>query len=210
VQKPSLPVHTPRLLYVSDTRVVPADALVARLERAATLPEGLRARLGVQLRDPELSSRALLALGARLRAVTGAMGASLVVNDRIDLALALGADGVHLGRRSLGVDDARALLGSAAWISVACHDLADVEAAARAGASAVTLSPIFASPGKGTPLGSSALSRARRALAGTRTDLIALGGIDAAGALACFGAGADGVAVIRADLGDSLAHLLRG
>jgi thiamine-phosphate pyrophosphorylase len=195
---------------VSDTRVVPADALVARLERAATLPRDLRARLGVQLRDPELPSRALLALGARLRGVTGAMGALLVVNDRIDLALALGADGVHLGRRSLGVGDARALLGSSAWISVACHDLADVEAARRAGASAVTLSPIFASPGKGTPLGPSALSAARRALAGTGTDLIALGGIDAAGAEACFGAGADGVAVIRADLGDSLAHLLRG
>lgn len=203
-------MQTPRVLYVSDTRVVPADALVARLDRAADLPAHLRARLGVQLRDPELPSRALLALGERLRRATRALGARLIVNDRLDLALALEADGVHLGRRSLGVEDARALLGSAAWVSVACHDLAEIEAAARAGASAVTLSPIFASPGKGAPLGLAALGAARRALAGSGTDLLALGGIDAAGAEACFGAGADGVAVIRADLGGSLAHLLRG
>jgi len=203
-------VQTPRVLYVSDTRVVPAEALLARLDQAAALPESLRARLAVQLRDPELSSRALLALGARLRDRTRALGARLVVNDRIDLALALGADGVHLGRRSVSVDDARALLGDAAWISVACHDLSDVEAARRAGASAVTLSPIFASPGKGAPLGLAALGEARRALAGSQVGLVALGGIDAATAEACLAAGADGVALIRADLGDGLAHLLRG
>ncbi|UQA58209.1 thiamine phosphate synthase [Polyangium aurulentum] len=203
-------MQTPRVLYVSDTRVVPAEALLARIDRAAGLPEDLRARLAVQLRDPELSSRALFALGARLRDRTGALGVRLVVNDRIDLALALGADGVHLGRRSVSVDDARALLGDAAWISVACHDLADVAAARRAGASAVTLSPIFASPGKGAPLGLSALGEAKRALSGSGVGLVALGGIDAGTAGECLAAGADGVAVIRADLGDGLAHLLRG
>jgi thiamine-phosphate pyrophosphorylase len=196
---------------VTDTRVVPEGALVARLDAAAPLPAWARARLAVQLRDPELPARALLGLGERLRARTRALGASLIINDRLDLALLLGADGVHLGRRSVTVADARALLGPRAWVSVACHDLADILAAADAGASAVTLSPIFASPGKGAPLGVPALTEAHRALAArgpSAPGLVALGGIDATTAETCLDAGADGVAVIRADLSAKISALL--
>lgn len=194
---------SPRVVYVSDFAVVGLDALLARVEAAHALPEELRARLCVQLREPGLATGELLSACVRLRAATRAVGASFLVNDRVDLALALGTDGVHLGRRSVSIVDARALLGASAFVSVACHSLDDVLAAGRAGANAAVLSPIFASPGKGAPLGPGALREARCALdaAGLAgVALLALGGVDAARASACFDAGAAGVAAIRADL----------
>ncbi len=193
-------MEPPRVVQITEASALPEPLLLARLASVATLPPEQRARFAVQLRDPGLSSHALADLGVRLRAATRSLGASLIVNDRLDLALALGADGVHLGRRSVSIADARAVLGPSAWISVACHDVDDVIRAATEGADAITLSPIFASPGKGTPLGPAALQIARSALGGRRVALIALGGVDVATAPSCFEAGADGVASIRADL----------
>lgn len=193
-------MDAPRVVQITEASALPEPLLLARLASVSRLPPEPRARFAVQLRDPGFSSHALADLGVRLRAVTRSLGASLIVNDRLDLALALGADGVHLGRRSVSIADARALLGPSAWISVACHDVDDVIRAATEGADAVTLSPIFASPGKGTPLGLGALQAARSALSGRRIALVALGGVDLANAPSCFAAGADGVASIRADL----------
>jgi thiamine-phosphate pyrophosphorylase len=199
-------MRPPLLTLITAIDVVPEPLLLARLAALSVLPAELRARVAVQLRDPELSGRALHALGARLREATAALGAALVVNDRIDLAILLGADGVHLGRRSVGIADARALLGPEAFISVACHDLDDVARAAGHGADAAVLSPIFATPGKGPPLGVAALGEARRRIAAAArpVSLIALGGVDAATAPVCLAAGADGVAAIRADLTTAL------
>ena len=179
----------PRVVQITSAAVVPEPELLTRVRAAASVPG-----FAVQLRDPELPARALLALGARLREA----GAPILVNDRLDLALALGAEGVHLGRRSVSVADARALLGPAAWVCVACHDLADARRAAAEGADAVTLSPIFTSPGKGPPLGLDAIRAAVAALP-PRVTILALGGVDASNAAACRAAGARGVAVIRAD-----------
>ncbi|MBI4701626.1 MAG: thiamine phosphate synthase [Deltaproteobacteria bacterium] len=190
----------PLVLQITDTAAAPEPALVARLRAAALLPAEKRRRIAVQLRDPGLETVALLALGERLRALTHELGAAFVVNDRLDLALVLGADGVHLGRRSVGVADARRLLGERVWVSVSCHGLDELDGAMQAGADAVLLSPIFASPGKGPPLGTEALRRARAALRGSRTTLLALGGVSAENMADCLRAGADGVAAIRADL----------
>ncbi len=193
----------PLVVQITDASILPEPALFARLEALAALPAAARARFAVQLRDPALPARALLDLGARLRSVTRAMGAALVVNDRLDLALAIGADGAHLGRRSVAVADARALLGPGAWISVACHAPAEVVEAAIGGADAALLSPIFPSPGKGAPIGPEAIAEARAAIdaRGLCVQIVALGGVDAGNAAACFAAGADAVAAIRADLG---------
>jgi len=193
----------PRVVQISAADLLPEAELWARLAAIARRPAAARALFAVQLRDPQLPTRELEALGARLRQVTRALGAALVVNDRLDLALALGADGVHLGRRSVRVEDARALLPQA-WIAVACHVVGEVIDAASAGADAAVLSPIFASPGKGTPLGPAALEAARAA-AGEGIQLIALGGVTAENAATCFAAGADAVAAIRADLSSVLA-----
>ncbi|MEJ7731768.1 MAG: thiamine phosphate synthase [Polyangiaceae bacterium] len=193
-------MRPPRFVQTTDRDGVSVAELMARLDDLASLPAALRARVAVQLRDPQLPIRALLALGASLRARTRALGASLLVNDRLDLALALGADGVHLGRRSVSVAEARSLLGREAWISCSAHDVREVRAAAAAGASAVLLSPVLASPGKGSPLGLETLAEARRLLDRARTPplLVALGGIDAASARAARDARADAVAAHRA------------
>jgi thiamine-phosphate pyrophosphorylase len=196
-------MEPPRVILISETSVVPEAALIARIRAVAGLPEALRRRVAVMLRDPALSGRALHRLGASLREATGAIGASLVVNDRLDLALALGADGVHLGRLSVEVEDARALLGQAVWVSRSCHTVDEVVQAAAEGADAALLSPIFPSPGKGPPLGPGALTAAREALdrrGYQAAALVALGGIDPSGAAACFAAGAGAVAAIRGDV----------
>lgn len=192
---------------ITDLTAVPESALFERLSRAASLPVSQRASLSVQLRDPGLSVRELLRLGHALRRITREIGARLIVNDRVDVALLVEADGVHLGRRSLSVEDARALLGPSTWISTSAHSVEDVLVSARTGANAALLSPIFASPGKSAPVGVVAIARAREALSreGLSLALFALGGIDVDNAPLCFEAGAVGVAAIRADLLSCLA-----
>lgn len=187
---------------VTELAVVGESEVLARVGCAAGLPLEARGRLSVQLRDPEIPVRALRRFGAALRQATRAIGARLIVNDRVDLALLLEADGVHLGRRSMAVGEARSLLGAGAWISTSAHGIEDVVAAARAGADAALLSPIFASPGKGPPLGPEALGEARGALMREGLSLVvfALGGVTSRNAALCFAAGADGVAAIRGDV----------
>ena len=181
-----------RVLQLSELPVV---ELFARIERAKA--SGRAGGFAVQLRAPELDARPLYELGLELRRRTRDAGAKLIVNDRLDLAMLLGADGVHLGRRSVTVEDARGLLGSEAWVSVSAHSIE--EAALPRGASAVVLSPIAASPGKGPPLGIEALGEARRRMP-REAGLIALGGISLDNALECLARGADAVASIRSDL----------
>src|SRR5262249_46235736 len=153
-------LESPRVVLVTDLGVVPEAELLARIARAAALPAASRARLAVQVRDVELPGRARLALARRLREATRAIGAALLVNDRLALPLAVGADGVHLRASSVSVRDARALVGDA-FVTRACHGLDDVLAAAADGADGALLSPIFASPGKGAPIGLAALGVAR-------------------------------------------------
>ncbi|MCC6521582.1 MAG: thiamine phosphate synthase [Polyangiaceae bacterium] len=192
-------MDTPLALVITDLPTVPRAELLGRLERARSLPPELRGRLAVQLRDPELATDELHALGRELRALTRELGASLVVNDRLDLALELEADGLHLGRRSLGVDEVRSRVGNRLWISVSCHGPGELAVAAAAGPDAVLLSPVFASPRKREPLGLMALPEAKSALPPS-VALLALGGVTVERAAACVRAGADGVAAIRADL----------
>ncbi|HHH31369.1 MAG TPA: thiamine phosphate synthase [Polyangiaceae bacterium] len=180
------------MVQISDRGSVPDDELIRRIESAGP-------RLAVQLRDPALAARALLSLGRRLREATRAVGARLWVNDRLDLALRLEADGVHLGRASVAVADARRLLGDAIVVTRSAHGVDEAVAAADAGVDAVLLSPIFPSPGKPTPLGLAPLTEARRRLP-PHVALYALGGVDRASCSRCLEAGADGVAAIRADL----------
>lgn len=183
----------PRIVLVTDPRY-DDDVLVGKLDAALRIaPTG---SVSVQLRDKSREAAAVFELGSRLRLLCKQRGAIFVVNDRLDLALALDADGAHLGGASVAVPDARELLGPSAFISVAAHSIAEIEKASREGADAALLSPIFASPGKGEPLGLGELERAH-ALVPTML-LYALGGIDADNAASCMRAGATGIAAIRA------------
>jgi len=150
---------------------------------------------GFQVRAKDLGGRDLMALTDRVIAAVRPEGAAVLVNDRLDVALAAGADGVHLGQSDLTVSAARRiapelLLGST------CRTRAEVEAAAREGADYAGFGPVFASGSKAglpAPLGPGAVAAAAGIL-----PLVAIGGIDAPSAPAVIRAGAHGVAVIGA------------
>jgi thiamine-phosphate pyrophosphorylase len=196
-----------RVFVVTDLGSVPEAALEARLR---AVPVGSGWRVVVQLRDRGLPSAERAALAGRLRGVTRELGNLLLVNADVDLAIAVGADGVHLpGSMGSDVEAARVAFagrGLPAYVSVACHTVDEVMIACASGADAALLSPIFASPGKGTPLGPGALRVVRARLRSAyrppgahELALVALGGVDASNAGACMEAGADGVAAIRAE-----------
>jgi thiamine-phosphate pyrophosphorylase len=156
---------------------------------------GLRA---VQLREKDLSTRDLYLLAERLLDMTRAAGVALLINDRVDVALALDADGVHLTRRSLPPKAARELLGPGKLIGISCHSLMDVHEAVNGGVDFVVLGPIYATPSKaayGPPLTTALLQKARSA---SSVPLLAIGGIKAGQVPDVMAAGADGIAAISA------------
>ena len=158
--------------------------------------------VAVQLREKDLEARALLELARGLSAVTSLAGARLFVNDRVDVALAARADGVHLGQGALSPDDVRALAPTLA-IAVSTHAPREVERAdSRPGAVAfAVLGPIFDTPSKrpfGPPLGIEALATA---CAGS-LPVVAIGGVTSSHVACCFAAGAAGIACIRDVLAD--------
>jgi thiamine-phosphate pyrophosphorylase len=176
------------------------------------LQAGVRA---VQLREKDLATRDLCQLAGKVLAMTRGAGAALLVNDRVDVALALSADGVQLTRRSLPPREARDLLGAGKLIGVSCHSLAEVREAEDGGADFVVLGPIFETPSKapfGPPL-ATAIVRQARAI--TSLPILAIGGIDAVRIPEVMAAGADGVGVISAVMaapnpGAATAELLAG
>jgi thiamine-phosphate pyrophosphorylase len=151
----------------------------------------------VQLREKDLPPGRLLELGRKLMEPVRAAGGALVVNDRVDVALALGADGVHLGRGSLPVPEARRLMGNAALIGASVHTRAEAANAEAEGADYLVLGTIFPSrshpdtPGAGPGLVAEVTST-------VRLPVIAIGGITPANARSVMEAGAWGVAVITA------------
>ena len=165
-------------------------------ERGAVIAAAVEAGVdAVQLRDRHAAGASLLRTAQTLRAVTRAHGARLLVNDRIDVALAADADGVHLPAASFPIAVARRLLGRDAWIGRSTHAPAEAEAAAAEGADYVVLGPIFATPSKdgfGPPLGIEALRTTRASC-----PVVAIGGITPENAHDVRSAGADGAAVIR-------------
>ena len=200
------PRPAPRLYLVTDRhatggRPLP-DVIAAALRgiAGAGLPP---AEVAVQLREKDLSGRALMALARELRAITAAAGVALYVNDRVDVACAVGADGVHLGAASLPPARVAATVPGLA-IGISTHAASEVAAARGGGASGDTadpvsfavLGPIYDTPSKrsfGAPLGEGALAAAARA----GLPVLAIGGVDVARVRALVRAGARGVACIR-------------
>ncbi|HEY3495293.1 MAG TPA: thiamine phosphate synthase [Polyangiaceae bacterium] len=193
----------PRLIAITDrTRASAAQTLgrFARLARAAQ-----PGSVVFQLRDRELAAAERLSFGRELVRLAHAEGQLVQVNDRLDLALLLGADGAHLGEASVALPDARRLLGHSAFLTRASHEPARAGACAADG---VLLSPILAERKGREALGLRGIESARASLDASENPalLFALGGIDAGGARRCREAGADGVAVIGAVL-DAAADL---
>jgi thiamine-phosphate pyrophosphorylase len=208
----------PSIFLVTDPQYQDDHLVRVVREVGGSLPAG---SFAVQLRDKARDRRSLQAFAERLRAETARCGAPFVVNGDVDLAIGVGADGVHLGGDAASLDVVRKTW-TRMWISVAAHRDEDVRSAVDGGADAVLVSPIFETPGKMAPRGAAALERAaeiargaqghrpKEGRRGSRVVVYALGGVTRARARECRNAGADGVAVIRALLssGDPKAEAL--
>ena len=160
----------------------------------------------MQLREKDLSSRQLFELALRLRSLTREHGARLLIHDRIDIALAVGADGVHVGVGSLPVAEARRVLGPEMLIGYSAHALDEALRAECAGADFVTFGPVYATPSKlkyGQPLGLVKLAEAASSL---RIPVFALGGVKITTIPEVMATGCHGAALISGVLSAADPH----
>ncbi|MBI5136265.1 MAG: thiamine phosphate synthase [Nitrospirae bacterium] len=186
----------PRGVYlIADAATRSGEQLVA----AVTAALGAGVRL-VQYRDKAPLSDAQLATATALRQAAHAHGALFLVNDRVDLVLMCGADGVHLGQDDLPPHVARALLPAGALVGISTHNLDEALAAQRAGADYVGFGNVFGTTSKADalpPTGTGPLAEACRALA---IPVYAIGGVNGANLAAVKAAGCAGGALIGAVL----------
>jgi thiamine-phosphate pyrophosphorylase len=186
-------VPLPRVHLITDREICP-DPVPAARAALAGLPPGT---VAVHLREKGLGGAELLRVARALAVAIHELGQLLLVNDRLDVALAAAADGVHLPSAGVPVVDARRLLGSGRLIGVSCHGVEDVRRARDGGADYASFGPVFDTPSKrpfGPPVGVAALREAAQ----LGLPLVGLGGIDAGNASVVIAAGAHGVAAIRA------------
>jgi len=162
---------------------------------AAALKGGVRA---VQLREKDLNTKELYELAFELRKLTRQYDARLFINDRADIALAVDADGVHLGNSSLPIYRVRALVGPRKFIGVSCHNQLNVITAQEKGADFVTFGPVYHTPSKtiyGNPVGLDLLETVASI---SKIPVFALGGIKQQKIHDVLARGADGIALVSA------------
>ena len=156
---------------------------------------GVRA---IQLREKDLSSKELYETAYALRRLTSRYGAKLFINDRVDVALAVDADGVHIGGGSLPIYKVRRLLGERKLIGVSCHNQVHAITAQEMGADFITFGPVYFTPSKaayGDPVG---LERLRTVTEMLQIPVFALGGIKRENCAEVVCCGVRGVALISA------------
>ena len=155
----------------------------------------------IQIREKDLEARRLLELALFALTETRATAARVLVNDRLDVALAAGAAGVHLGESSLPVEIVaewrRSVRRNEFVIGVSCHSLVSARAAAQAGADYIFFGPVFATPSKAAFGPAQGIERLREVCASVEIPVLAIGGVNLENACACFETGAAGIAAIR-------------
>jgi len=203
--------HKPVLCYVTDRRAFEAapgasDSPSGQNAPLQLLRDSIRkaAAAGIdwiQIRESDLGTHTLVELTRFAVAETRASGVRSLVNDRLDVALAAGASGIHLGEKSLpleAVAEWRRSKGRAEFgIGVSCHSLESARAAERCGANYIFFGPIFETPSKaafGPPQG---IGRLSEICASVKIPVLAIGGVNLENAHACLAAGASGIAAIR-------------
>lgn len=185
----------PRLYVVTDRQQTADRPLEAVVAEAARGGAGM-----VQLREKDLTARDLYDLGARLQSQLAPHNVPLLINDRLDVALALDTAGVHLAGHSLSPAQARQVLGPHKLIGVSTHSLDQARQAVQEGVDFIVFGPVFETPSKvqyGAPQG---LDRLAEVVAHVACPVIAIGGIDTANVPQVLRTGAHGVAMIRAVL----------
>src|SRR6516164_4981945 len=180
-----------RLCYITDRLGLGAEPLLHLIQEAARAGVDL-----IQIREKDLAVPSLVELVSVAIECARGTATRVVVNDRLDVALALGACGVHLGTQSLPAQAVRRRVPDDFLIGVSCHSLEEALTAESAGADYIVFGPIFATPSKlvyGLPLG---LGKLREAAARVQIPLLALGGVNVHRVKPCFAAGASGIAGI--------------
>lgn len=175
----------------------------AKLSRGRSHLEVIRAAIAggatiVQYREKEGTTRQLVEEARALRELTRQAGVPLIVNDRVDIALAVDADGVHVGQDDMPAPLARKLMGPGKIVGVSATNLEEALQAERDGADYIGAGPVFATPTKpdaAPPIGLEGLAEICRRVS---IPVIAIGGINEENAAAVIAAGADGVAVVSA------------
>jgi thiamine-phosphate pyrophosphorylase len=181
------------LYLILDPHVAGGRSLEALV--ADALQQGVRM---FQLRMKTPASGQFYHSAARLCPLIQAAGGRLIVNDRCDVALAVGADGVHLGQDDLPLAEARDLLGTKKLIGISTHTLAQALEAEAAGADYIGFGPIFATASKAQPDPVVGVRGLKEVRARTRVPIVAIGGITAGNVKEVLAAGADAAAVLSA------------
>lgn len=174
------------------------DRLLSGLSLAEQVAElAKRGMTLVQLREKNLSSNEFYREAEQAMLVARQHGIKIIINDRVDIALAVSADGVHLGQDDLPVEAARRLLGKTVIIGVSTHNLAQAQQAARLPIDYMAIGPVFPTSTKDSSnpaVGLAGLLAVRHAV--PETSIVAIGGINAANRETIMEAGADAVAII--------------
>ena len=181
------------LYLITDRTLTQGRDLCAVVEQS--LKGGARA---IQLREKDLGGKELFELADKISVLCQRYNAQLFINDRIDVALAVDAAGVQLGKTSIPIETARALLGAGKSIGYSAHTLEEAKVAARDGADFLLFGPVYFTPSKatyGTPQGVAALKALVEKVA---LSVYAIGGINVANLAATMDTGVRGVALISA------------
>lgn len=183
---------------VADVRLYFVTDASDRRDYAAFLTEVIEAGVGmVQLRDRTLTDKELVAVARVFAQACRDNGALFIVNDRVDIALLSGADGVHLGQDDAQPDDVRKVTGADFIIGLSTHTPDQIDAANKTSADYIGVGPIFETPTKpGRP--AVGLDLVRYAARAAQKPFFAIGGIDSSNAASVVDAGAQSISVLRA------------
>jgi len=184
-------IALPRLYAILDSSVFPnTEALCASAKELVAGGVTL-----LQYRNKSGNARTMLEQARELKRRVGG-SVKLIMNDRADLCLAAGFDGVHVGQHDLSPEGARKVIGENLWLGVSTHNPAQVVEAGKTSADYIAVGPVFPTASKVNPDPVIGLEGVRRARALSRKPLVAIGGITRANARSVIAAGADSVAVI--------------
>jgi thiamine-phosphate pyrophosphorylase len=188
------------LYLITDRKLVTRHA--SRVTDHASLVTAVRQALkggvkAVQLREKDLDTGSLLKMAYKMRILTEEHKAKLFINDRFDIALAVGADGVHLTQSSMPVSKVRETVKKRLLIGVSAHSMKEAKEAEKGGADFITFGPVYRTPSKlkyGKPVGIDVLKQVSRK---TNIPIFAIGGINSSRIKDISESGAHGVAMIR-------------